>query len=265
MKETLYNWLGLNTWLFHAINNIHNSLLDQFMLLGTSLGEHALFTTYIGMTIITMFISSFVFKDPEIDQQSEMALRVLLAFGVVGLWIDGLAQSWTGIYTVIVVIIAVFVASKTKDRHLSQWLPVIVVFSVAYQLDGYFIGAIKPILDFPRPLLALPPGTVNVVGIPEYHHSLPSGHSSFAMLCVASLWPILSRWGRGMGVFFVLWVGISRVSVGAHFPADVLAGFTSSLLVVISVRYAIRFVIRPREEFLIPAPHALALGNQEVL
>ncbi|MHB1238704.1 MAG: phosphatase PAP2 family protein, partial [Gallionella sp.] len=82
--------------------------------------------------------------------------------------------------------------------------------------------------------------TVQIVGTPEYHHSLPSGHSSFAMLVTASLWPVLKRGWRVAGVIFVLWVGVSRISLGAHFPADVMAGFLSSLAVVMLVYAAIQ-------------------------
>jgi membrane-associated phospholipid phosphatase len=117
---------------------------------------------------------------------------------------------------------------------------VIAVFSFAYLFDGLLLGVLKPFLDFPRPPLALPPGTVHIVGVPEYHHSLPSGHSSFAMVVMASLWPILNRRWRVAGAFFVLWVGISRMSLGAHFPPDVMAGFLSSLAVVLLVYVAIQ-------------------------
>jgi membrane-associated phospholipid phosphatase len=193
MKEILYDWGGANIWLFHAVNDVHSAYLDQFMLLGTQLGEHALFPFYIG--IITLF-----------------ALH------------DG-----------------------AKDRQKAErWLAVIAVFCIAYLLDGLLIGALKPLLDFPRPPLALPPGTVHIVGVAEYHHSLPSGHSSFAMLCTASLWPVLNRHARMAGAFFVLWVGLSRISLGAHFPADVLAGFLSSLAVVLLVYAAVHAYARNR-------------------
>jgi membrane-associated phospholipid phosphatase len=143
------------------------------------------------------------------------------------------------LYLALLASVGLFVCSRHADRDtLLRWLGVVAVFSVAYVLDGWLLVWLKPLLDFPRPLLALPIGTVHVVGTPEYHHSLPSGHSAFAMLVVASLWPLLKDWKRLLGVTIVVWVGVSRVSLGAHFPADVLAGFISSLLLVILLRWA---------------------------
>lgn len=139
---------------------------------------------------------------------------------------------------------AVACTSGQEPAHyrlqVTRWMAVIAVFSCAYLFDGLLLAVLKPALDFPRPPLALPPGTVQIVGTPEFHHSLPSGHSSFAMLVTASLWPVLKRGWRVAGVIFVLWVGVSRISLGAHFPADVMAGFLSSLAVVMLVYVAIQ-------------------------
>ena len=137
--------------------------------------------------------------------------------------------------------------------QVNLWMSVIAVFSIAYFLDGQLLGFLKPLFDFPRPPLALPPGTVNIVGQPEFHHSLPSGHSSFAMLVTASLWPVLNRKWRIAGAVYVLWVGISRVSLGAHFPADVLAGFLSSLVVVLLVSVVMQKLVRAADMSL---PHS---------
>lgn len=132
------------------------------------------------------------------------------------------------------------VANPIRYRtQANLWIGTLAVFSIAYLLDGWLLGVLKPLLDFPRPPLALPAGTLHIIGQPEYHHSLPSGHSSFAMLVVASIWPVLRRGPRVAGALFVVWVGMSRVSLGAHFPADVLAGWLSSLMIVIIVRYAV--------------------------
>jgi len=193
MKAILYDWGGLNVWLFHLINDVHSALLDQVMLLGTSIGDHAHFPLYVALLGVT----------------------------------------------------AVLVAERGPRRHAMTWLLAIGVFTFAYSLDGWFLGWLKPYLDFPRPPLALPLGSVHVVGEIQLHYSLPSGHSSFAMLCAASIWPVLNRPGRYLAIMMVLWVGASRISLGVHFPADVLAGYLSSLLIVLGVRALLQRLAKP--------------------
>lgn len=100
----------------------------------------------------------------------------------------------------------------------------VLVFLVAYLIDWGVIAALKPWLDFPRPLVVLGPLAVHVVGSPEFFHSFPSGHTAFAFTLLAGLaagasWPL-----RGLLAVFALWVAWSRIAVGAHFPADVVGG-----------------------------------------
>lgn len=173
-------------------------------------------------------------------------------------WLDQVMLLGTGLgdhnlfplYLSLMTLFALVVASTPGQEsthyrvRVGRWMAVIAVFSCAYLLDGLLLAVLKPALDFPRPPLALPPGTVQIVGIAEYHHSLPSGHASFVMLVTACLWPVMSRRWRAAGAIFVLWVGISRVSLGAHFPADVIAGFLSSLAVVMLVRVAIQSLVQ---------------------
>ena len=178
-------------------------------------------------------------------------------------WLDQfmLLGTWLGshtqfpFYLALLTTAALFVLNKPvqdTERYRLQvrrWMSVIAVFSVAYWLNGLLLGFLKPFLDFPRPPLALLPDTLHIIGAAEFHHSLPSGHSSFAMLVVASLWPVLGRNWRVAGVGFVLWVGVSRVSLGAHFPADVLAGFVSSLAVVMLVHAALQQLLKFRQKY----------------
>jgi len=121
-------------------------------------------------------------------------------------------------------------------EQTETWVLVFATFSLAYFLDGLLVTWLKHALDFPRPPLALPPDSLHILGKPELHHSLPSGHATFAMTVAASLWPLARRDGRIALIAFVLWVDLSRVSLGMHFPADVLAGNLLGLAVVSGVR-----------------------------
>lgn len=198
MKWYLYDWCGLNVWLFHVINDIHNGAIDTIMLAATAAASHQLFAWY--LAVLCLSATSAIVKN----------------------------------------------SRNQTDTKALLWVSTITVFSVAYLADGWLLGVLKPLLDFPRPPLALPIETVHIVGAAEFHHSLPSGHSSFAMLIAASIWPLLVfPWQKYAALFFVVLVGISRISLGAHFPSDVMAGWITSLLVVLLVRSIInRYALR---------------------
>ena len=78
---------------------------------------------------------------------------------------------------------------------------------------------------------------------PEPDYSFPSGHamlsSAFVAMVLALVWSATGRsatgksaiWRRvaaGIGVIFVLMVGLSRLYLGVHFPSDILAGWLAS-------------------------------------
>lgn len=195
MKSVLYDWGGLNLWLFHAINDLRSAWLDAFMLLGSWLG------------------------DPD-------RFWLFLAFALLFAWRDGIARI------------------DTRGR---AWRITLAVFILGYGLDGLLVHSLKLWLDFPRPPLALPATSLHVVGEVVFRHSLPSGHAAFAMLVAASFWPHANWPVRLLLAGFVLWVGLSRVSLGAHFPADVVSGGMLAFVVV-------RLLYRLARRFDRPAP-----------
>lgn len=116
----------------------------------------------------------------------------------------------------------------------------IVVFAVSYVATSLIIvPAVKSTLDFPRPSMIFGEHTITMLGNPDQFHSFPSGHSAFAVLMAASLIPDTSRGCRLLILFFALLVCVSRISLGAHFPSDVIGGAMISILVVWAVRSAI--------------------------
>lgn len=97
-------------------------------------------------------------------------------------------------------------------------------FVLGLALAWLGVAMLKLIADFPRPMAALP-DMVRIIGEPELQYSFPSGHAAYAMLAAASLWPLAARRVRALLVAWLAWVAWSRIAVGAHFPADVFAGF----------------------------------------
>ncbi|MFC4622901.1 phosphatase PAP2 family protein [Comamonas nitrativorans] len=113
-----------------------------------------------------------------------------------------------------------------------RWLPrrdtvvaCVTLLLVAYVVAACVVTALKVGLHMPRPAAALPAGSVHVLVAPESALSFPSGHATFAMLVALVFWPWCRGWGRVFLAVFVLWVGLSRISVGAHFPVDVITGY----------------------------------------
>lgn len=130
--------------------------------------------------------------------------------------------------------------SAEGEAVLRAWLVTLTVFACANVVDGFFVGWLKHWLDYPRPASVLSPEFLRVVGVPKYTHSLPSGHTAFAMTVAAGLWPMLPRPARIGLAGYVFWVGVSRISLGMHFPADVIAGAALALIIVLIVRFILK-------------------------
>lgn len=85
--------------------------------------------------------------------------------------------------------------------------------------------------------------------------SFPSGHAAAigcAAACVALLFP---RW-RTVAALAAVWIGFSRVVIGAHYPSDVVAGLMFGAWVAYATafffaRFGVLFVTRPGRA---PAP-----------
>lgn len=85
-------------------------------------------------------------------------------------------------------------------------------------------GLLKWGLDFARPGTVLGHG-VRILAPVERSHGFPSGHSVYAALVLCALWPLVLWPSRILLLLLLLWVGYARVAMGAHFPADVVAGW----------------------------------------
>lgn len=133
-------------------------------------------------------------------------------------WISELGRGDYAVFLVGMVLVAV--------QRKVHWVS-LASLVVAAVLAGVLTSQIKSVVDRPRPLATLN-NKVRVVGEELRKRSFPSGHTSsaFALLVVACRRMRQMRQKRAWGLGAVLAgsVGYSRIYVGAHYPADVLAG-----------------------------------------
>ena len=127
-------------------------------------------------------------------------------------------------------------------KSLVVWIGVLSVFASSYAVDGLAVKKLKDEFAYPRPYVVIAPEDITVLGhkkADDDHHSFPSGHASFITVFICSLWPALLGKMPLYGALLIFAVCWSRIAMGMHFPADVIAGFLIALMVVLAVRYVL--------------------------
>lgn len=126
---------------------------------------------------------------------------------------------------------------RCPDRHTivgyrleNNWETVFFRYVLATVLAAGLVWVLKTTFDLPRPWELYGPGIGQAPLPVNSEGSFPSGHTAFAAVLVGSLWPCVNdRAARATLVLLLVWVGLSRVLIGAHFPADVVAGYMVGL------------------------------------
>lgn len=135
-------------------------------------------------------------------------------------------------------------------RRNWQYLSTLLISVVGAEL---FVWIIKNIIDRPRPPL------VNAL-VYETSYSFPSGHT-FAAISFYGLLVFfvlhsernkaLKRISFIIGLILVLWIGISRVYLGAHWPSDVFASFVAGIawltIIITSTKIKLKFNHFPKK------------------
>lgn len=94
-------------------------------------------------------------------------------------------------------------------------------------ITGTLSRTIKLTLEFPRPASVLDPSTFYILGKPLTSLSMPSGHTLTAFSLATALYFSASPEKRTafLWVFLIaIGAGLARIALGAHWPADVMAG-----------------------------------------
>jgi membrane-associated phospholipid phosphatase len=152
-----------------------------------------------------------------------------------------------GLVAALSLMIRNFLGKGGVKAHAAMWFGVLVVLLVGFAVNGLFVRTVKDHFNYPRPYVALENQEVHRLQAQDPDDALrsfPSGHSSFITFLMISLWPVFRenmRWLLFVPIAAVAW---SRVSLGVHFPADVLWAFVMTGALIIMVRkicYALLF------------------------
>lgn len=107
---------------------------------------------------------------------------------------------------------------------------------LAAVVAGILIQVPKHAFDALRPPAVFDLDTIAVVGKAYKSNSFPSGHSGSALLAAALVGLASGRaWACALLLVLGALAALSRVAVGVHWPADVLAGSAIGILVAVAI------------------------------
>lgn len=134
-------------------------------------------------------------------------------------------------YLIYVTILLMFiVAFKGKMKERKALILAVLAIPIAILL----IKLIHIFINEPRPFV-----TYNFLPLTDNtpDASFPSRHATIASLVAFSYLYFKSKWST-LFLIIMIWIGISRIYVGVHYPLDIIGGF---IVAIVSLAAALQF------------------------
>lgn len=150
-----------------------------------------------------------------------------------------------GVYALISMILKKMIGRGGTRQQLIMWSGVFLVLAAAFAIYGFISPGLKDYFQLPRPYVIIE-GVVQLENREpqDAYRSFPSGHVVFFSLMVFSLWPMFSHHMKIFAGFMIALVGLSRVVLGVHFPADAVWGCAIGFVIVLCVRFVVYTLLR---------------------
>lgn len=111
---------------------------------------------------------------------------------------------------------------------------------IAAIIATLIVHTLKPSFDIQRPAAVIDNSIMNLIGPVHHYRSFPSGHAATVFTLVGILFYYIKiKWINISVLILAIFVSISRVAVGVHWPADILAGAAIGYLAATSGCYLV--------------------------
>jgi len=148
-------------------------------------------------------------------------------------WLDRLAvffSDYAG-YVLVAVLVLLFIF---KSARLSRFMVLVALISAAVS-RGIITTIIRFFYHHPRPFDVLAVKQL----IPESGYSFPSGHAALYFALSMGVYFYNKKLGTAFFVVSIL-MGVARIFVGVHWPADILGGALIGIVMALLVNLCAR-------------------------
>lgn len=145
-------------------------------------------------------------------------------------WVTSLGKSDWVLIPLVALVLALMATAGKETMHRAvfriHWASIAAYLFATVALSGLTSTLLKRLIGRARPkhFDAFGPYEFDPIAVKSSFASFPSGHATTIAALAFAIALLMPRW-RIPALMIMLWVGISRIIVGAHYPSDVLAGF----------------------------------------
>ena len=141
-------------------------------------------------------------------------------------------------FTIVIVLFFILRIKKNISEIYKNLYDLNIFIFYNLLLSGIVVQLLKHLIGRPRPKMLLSDHSViefNILSFDSSFHSFPSGHSATIFSIVFAfyfLFPSIKKYLLALGIF----IGLTRIVIGAHYLSDVIAGCGVSFFVFIFLR-----------------------------